>query len=157
MDIDFKSKFLNYDFDNILINHNNPLINSYDNYIQYKQKYIISTRKNYDLYQKWIKEYINLKNLKFQTPDNNVIIYTYIDNDKLNDLSYKLKNLLKEQQKKLSNFLHYITYLNDNMNSYFLNENSQNSKTTIRRNKNIFARLLEGSNKAKLKRRTPTT
>ena len=45
MEVDFKTKFLNCDFDSILLNNNNPLLNSYDIYIQYKQKYIINTFK----------------------------------------------------------------------------------------------------------------
>lgn len=156
MEIDFKSSFLNYDFDSILLNNNNPLLNSYDFYIQYKQKYIISTRKNFDLYQKLFKEYTNLKKTQYQTPSSNIVIYTYLPDNKLNDLSFKIKTLLKEQQKKLDNFLHYINHLNDNSHHYLSNENS-NSKSTIRRNKNIFTRLIDGSTKAKLKRRTPTT
>lgn len=155
MDIDFKSTFLNYNFDDILLNNNNPLLNSYDIYIQYKQKYIINARKNYDLYQKLIKEYNNLKKLQYQTPSQNVIIYTYISTDKLNDLSLKIKQLIKSQQQHLDNFLDYINHLNNNINSYIIDEKS--SKSTLKRNKNIFTRLLDGSTKAKIKRRTPTT
>jgi hypothetical protein len=155
MDIDFKSTFLNYNFDDILLNNNNPLLNSYDIYIQYKQKYIINTRKNYDLYQKLIKEYNNLKKLQYQTPSQNVVIYTYISIEKLNDLSLKIKQLIKIQQQHLDNFLDYINHLNNNINSYIIDENS--SKSTFKRNKNIFTRLLDGSTKAKIKRRTPTT
>jgi len=157
MEIDFKKKFLIYDFDIILINKNNPLVNSYDNYIQYKQKYIINTKKNFDTYQKLLKEYKNLKNMEYQNYSTNVVIYTYISNDKLKELTSNIKKLLKDQQYNLDNFLHYINHLNENVNSYILGENSQNSKTTIRRNKNIFTRLLDGGSKAKLKRRTPTT
>lgn len=156
MEIDFKSKFLNYNFDDILINNNNPLLNSYEFYIQYKQKYIINSRKNYELYQKLYKEYINLKKTEYQMPSTNVVIYTYISSDKLNDLCFKIKNLLKQQQKNLDNFLHYINHLNENVNSYII-ENSSNSKNTIRRNKNIFTRLLDNTSKAKLKRKIPTT
>lgn len=156
MEIDFKSTFLNYDFDSILLNNNNQLLNSYDFYIQYKQKYIISTRKNFDLYQKLSKEYANLKKIQYQNPSSNITIYTYIPDNKLNELSFKIKNLIKEQQKNLDNFLHYINHLNVNVEHYLTNENS-NSKNTMRRNKNIFTRLLDGSTKAKLKRRTPTT
>jgi len=156
MEIDFKSKFLNCEFDNILINKNNPLINSYDIYIQYKQKYIINTRKNFDLYQQLIKEYTNLKNMQYQTPYKNVVIYTFIPDEKLDELSFKIINLIKEQQTNFDNFMHYINYLNDNIDNYIVNENSK-SKNTIRRNKNIFTRLLEGGTKAKIKRRTPTT
>ena len=155
MDIDFKSKFLNYNFDDILLNNNNPLLNSYDLYIQYKQKYIINARKNYDLYQKLIKEYNNLKKTQYQTPSQNVVIYTYISSDKLNDLSIKIKQLIKTQEQYLHNFLNYIEHLNNNINSYIIDENS--SKSTFKRNKNIFTRLLDGTTKAKIKRRTPTT
>lgn len=155
MELDFKSTFLNYDFDSILINNNNPLINSYDIYIQYKQKYIINARKNFDLYQKLLKEYLNLKKVEYQTPSSNVIIYTYIKSDKFNDIKLKIKNIIKDQQRSLDNFLNYINHLNKNVDSY----SSQNKENTslLRRNKNIFSRILDGSTKAKLKRRTPTT
>lgn len=153
MEIDFKSKFLNCDFDNILLNNNNPLLNSYDIYIQYKQKYIINARKNYDLYQKTIKEYNNLKKLEYQTPSENIIMYTYVSFDKLNELSLKIKKLIKDQQLYLDNFLHYINHLNENLDSYIINS----SKSVIKRNKNIFTRLWDGGTKAKIKRRTPTT
>ena len=155
MEIDFKSKFLNCDFDSILLNSNNPLLNSYDIYIQYKQKYIINARKNYDSYQKLFKEYSNLKKLQYHQINPNKIIYTYISDDKLNDLSFKIKNLVIEQQSSLDNFMHYITHLNKNVDSYI--DQSKSTVTSLRKNKNIFTRLLEGGTKAKLKRRMPTT
>lgn len=155
MEIDFKLKFLNCDFDSILLNNNNPLLNSYDIYIQYKQKYIINTRKNYDTYQKLYKEYTNLKKIQYQSVGPNKIIYTYIESNKLNDLSFKIKNLIIEQQNNLDNFLHYINHLNNTVDSYI--NQSKSTVTSLRKNKNIFTRLLEGGTKAKLKRRIPTT
>ena len=79
----------------------------------------------------------------------------YIESDKLNDLSFKIKNLIIEQQKNLDNFLHYINHLNEKVDSYI--GETKSTVTNLRKNKNIFTRLLEGGTKAKLKRRTPTT
>ena len=153
-DIDFKKEFLNIDFDSVLIDHDNPLINSYEYYIQYKQKYILETKKNFDAYQKLTKEYKKYKN-QYQSPSNNRLVFSYRDEENVAYLSQQIKKLIVDQRKILSNFQHYVSHLNDDQMIYMSTAN--NKKSTIRRNKNIFTRLLDSNKEAKIRRRTPTT
>jgi hypothetical protein len=156
MEIDFKKEFITFDFDGILINNNNPLINSYDLYIQYKQKYIISTKKNYESYQKLLKEYKKLNELKYKK-ENNIIFYTFITSETLDDISSKIKNLIISQKNNLSNFLNYINHLNDNQSLYTSINNSDKGNNLLRRTKIFTRNIMDSTTKGKLRRKTPTT
>ena len=47
LNIDFYNIFININFDNILLEENNPLINSKEFYLNYKKIYFNETNKNY--------------------------------------------------------------------------------------------------------------
>lgn len=108
--IEFKTKFLDIDFDNILNEQNNKYVNS-DDYLQHKNIYITSANRRLSELVKLKIDYDILNNF-YTKSDNNKYIYNVIDvstKDKYNDL---IKNLIQEQKKDLKNFLHYIDFLN---------------------------------------------
>ena len=53
MDIDFYSQYININFDEILMESNNHLINSQNVYLVYKQQYFDESSKNYELFKKY--------------------------------------------------------------------------------------------------------
>ena len=50
--VNYRKEFIDYPFDDILIDFNNPLVNSKDHYLQYKSKYLTKTNDNHHKYKK---------------------------------------------------------------------------------------------------------
>lgn len=116
-DFEFKKTFIDIDFDEILSSNNNPLLNSSELYILYKQNYINDTINNNDIYNELDSKIKNLES-QSKTYNNTKITFVYIDSNELQVLKYKRKMLYISQQKKLQNFLHYIKQLNSDYNKY---------------------------------------
>lgn len=111
-DIDFKKDFLSIDFDNILIENNNPLINSYDHYIKYKQQYIRSTKHNIDSYTSIYNELISILEKQNTKSSDYRFSFVFIDETHISNLKTQLKEILFQQRKLLSNFIHHLYTLN---------------------------------------------
>lgn len=108
-DIEFKKKFIDINFDDILNEENNKYVNT-NEYLEYKKTYLTYAKNNLKEFIKYKKEYDILNNCYAKT--GNKFTFDIIDNNvkcKYNDL---LKSVIQIQQKKLSNFLHYINFLN---------------------------------------------
>lgn len=106
----FKDNFLNVDFDNFLIQNNNPVINSNELYIQYKTEYLNKTRANL---VKYTALYQSFKLLSDNyVINNNKYSYTFVDKDEYKDVNKNIKNLLIEQRQLYNNFMMYIQFLN---------------------------------------------
>jgi len=107
MDLDFKQKFINVDFDKII---KDELV-EYKEYINYKREYFIEANLNYDKYKIYQTDLNNIYKMEtFSTKDK--FIYTYIDENKKNDLKNNIKKIILLQTKLLDNFQHYINILN---------------------------------------------
>lgn len=107
MDINFKQKFINIDFDKII---RDDLLN-YKEYINYKKEYFIESNKNYDKYKIYQNDLNDInKTETFSTKDK--FIYTYIDENKKRELKNEMKKIILSQTKLLENFQHYIHILN---------------------------------------------
>lgn len=107
MDIDFKQKFINVDFDKLI---KQELVD-YKEYIQYKKDYFLETNKNNDNYKVYQYELTELNKTESFSTDNK-FIYTYIDENKKNNLKSEMKKIILSQTRLLENFQHYITILN---------------------------------------------
>jgi len=107
---EFKQRFLNIDFDNILNQEDNKLVNSSEYYLQYKNNYINFTNQNYITYCKLLDNYLQLSNN--YTVSNSKYIYTVIDQSLYQKLNKDIKNLINTQKKLYDNFIHYINLLN---------------------------------------------
>lgn len=111
----FDSEFVNVDFDSILTRCNNPLANSNEKYLVFKQKYLDETYKN-----KHEFEMLNEKAKVMQNPSIesklNRITYVVYDKDLFNKLQFEAKSIVYKQRQLLDNFVHYVHTLNDTDN-----------------------------------------
>lgn len=112
--IDFEKFFLNISFDDILLNNNNPLINSYDQYIKYKESYLSTTESNYMNYLNIVNKLSVIKQKKCTKVSDRKIYVTILDKNEELALKKELKNLVSTQQNLLKNFLNYVNLLNEN-------------------------------------------
>lgn len=112
--MNYREKFIDYNFDNLLIQNNNHLANSYEYYIKPKENYITESEALYKIYNNYDIELSKLLEIQntILTPFKRV--YTFVDTDAIKNLKTNLKNIYLEQQSKFKNFLIYIDYLNKN-------------------------------------------
>lgn len=106
----FNTSFININFDNLLIEVDNNLVNSNEYYLEYKNKYLAQTSENFEDFKKLIDKFDTLYNN--YSIKNNKYTYTYIDNKEYEDIKYSLKVLIDNQRQLLDNFLKYIEFLN---------------------------------------------
>lgn len=106
----FKKQFLDINFDSILIDKNNDVVNSYDTYIQFKLEYLEKTQNNLEQFTKLAEQFNKLSN-NFNI-QNNKYSYTFVNNNIYKSLDLELKTLLKDQRTLFSNFLQYVEFLN---------------------------------------------
>ncbi len=116
MDIDFHSQYINFDFDKILIDNNNHLINSEDVYLNFKKQYFNETVLAYKEFQELSKLLNELQesggykqNLK-----GTKHLFVYIDEEKIENLKIQIKKIYITQEKRFSNFYNYVILLNTN-------------------------------------------
>lgn len=122
MSTEYANKFINIDFDNILISNNNPLVNSYEHYIKYKEMYLTESNElftKYSFYSKELQKANEIKNIIISPFKQ---IYTYISDERINEYKLGLKNIYLEQQSKFKNFMTYINYINTNHKKYISDE-----------------------------------
>lgn len=106
----FKQQFLDINFDNILIENNNDMVNSSEYYIAYKTEYLENTHNNLTKFTELSKQFNELSDN--YTIQNNKYSYTFVDKSIYNSLNNELKKLLIEQRELYNNFLKYIQFLN---------------------------------------------
>lgn len=138
MDLDFKKTFLLINFDDILLKHNNPLINSQEHYITYKQNYISNTKQNYDKFED-LKSQINQLSNTVTSPSR--IYYTYIDQDSLEKLHQELKTIIIQQRNLLDNFLVYLQHINNDYNKIIKENVIQIKQTKAKSSKTLLSRI----------------
>lgn len=135
----FKSTFLYFDFDKILIDQNNSLVNSNEYYLFYKNNYIKSTQEN-------LENYINL-NEKYEYLSNNELITDtgkvkyYISNansEDLDNIKLEINKVLMSQRKLYENFINYIEFLNQSKTKIV----TTNKQTSVKSSaKKFFSKL----------------
>jgi hypothetical protein len=121
----FKQKYINTDFDKILIDNNNHLINSYNYYIQYKNQYLKQSNDNLYEYISISDELNHLIELERIVISKTKIIYTYIDKQRFIDAKSSLQKILNNQELLYKNFITYIDMLNKNKDKYVISENDK--------------------------------
>lgn len=127
----FKETYINYNFDDILINANNSLVNSFEHYLRFKQIYMSKSLHNYARHNKLSKQIEELENLHVSNTSNSYN-YTYINVEKLDILKNEIKTIILEQTKLYNDFLHYIKFLNENV-SKLMSTNTNSSRTILPR------------------------
>jgi hypothetical protein len=132
MDIDFYSRYININFDEILTENNNLLVSSEEMYLKYKKKYFDETHKNYKLFKDFSTELKILENDQGYTNNNNRYLYVYKDITKIEELRLNIKNIVVAQNTLLYNFNHYVNLLNSKQELFINN---------IKQKKSILSRL----------------
>jgi Na+/phosphate symporter len=109
---DFFKEFIDVDFDNILLQNNNPLFNSDEHYCRYKKQYLEQAYRNKELFEEYSDELQELQNQQVVNKSTTKVIYTFVDEDKIKLLKQNRKQILAIQRQSLQNFLHYLNQLN---------------------------------------------
>lgn len=153
MIIDFKKQFLDIDFDNILVEDNNHLVNSYDYYVQYKKAYVDTTFNVYIKYQRAALELSKLYEIQKVKLSDTKIIYTYINKKRRENLEKKLVELILSQRQRYANFMAYIENLNkikDTITFDFLQEDIYRNKDNTKTSQSVYSKeSIESGKKSK--------
>lgn len=112
MNIDFEMSYINVNFDNILIEDNNPIVNSESLYLQFKKQYFEQTYDNYDLFKRLTNELRDIEGNEGHSVSGNKYSYIFNDITKIESLRLTIKNIVISQEKLYNNFYQYITLLN---------------------------------------------
>jgi hypothetical protein len=147
LNIDFYNLFININFDNILLQENNPLINSKEIYLNYKRIYFDQTNKNYSKFLRINAQLQKINDTKYKIT-NNKYYYNYLDNKQLELLKKELKSIIISQKELFNNFKHYVETLNKDINLYsnnttekkrgilsLFNKSKSKPNTTLKRTK----------------------
>lgn len=161
----FYNKYIAYDFDDILLNTNNNLVNSYEFYIKFKEDYLFRTNENFENYKIYITKLEELNNKIYFKESEKRIYVTIIDENEKNNVKKYINNIQTTQRRLYDNFLHYVNFLNENKYNYISNSrpkslrsirsvksissiNSNSSDNTKEfKIKNVINRLLDKSNR----------
>lgn len=110
----FKTMYIEYDFDSQLLDIDNILINSNEHYLDIKNNYLEQTKENFNKFQELQIIHDNLSNNHNITKNNNVVHHSYkfVNKYDLTETNNQIKNLLKNQQYIFDNFNHYISFIN---------------------------------------------
>ena len=130
MDIDFYSQYININFDEILMENNNPLVNSEGLYLTFKRNYFDETFKNQTLFNTYSKKLNELEIDNGHTVNNTRHFYVYKDNAKIESLQALIKNIVISQNTLLYNFHHYVTLLNSNQEIFQTDNDNKYDKTS---------------------------
>lgn len=111
---DFSMLYINFDFDKLLIDNDNPYINDNNFYLNYKNAYINLSKTNFLTLQSIISNihYHNTFNIPIEK--DNIIIFNQNEDSisQLNHFKFLYKQLLISQQIQFDNFIKYIDNLN---------------------------------------------
>ena len=114
---DFKKEFMDIDFDDLLIKDNNPLVNSYNHYIKYKNDYLDRAFDTFMRFQKLALELSKLYEMERIQLSPSKVIFTYINASRVRTLQSAINTIIVSQREQLTNFITYIETLNENKNN----------------------------------------
>lgn len=146
MNIDFKKQFLDFNFDDILLQNNNPLVNSYVHYTSHKQHYIKETLENFRSLTFLDQNLNEICNIKKTLNSDTKVHVTILDGRPEEKLRLKIKTLVLKQRKLFNNFINYINFLNENEKVLSGTDASFNQNKRI---KTIFNKLMHNKTKKK--------
>lgn len=144
MNVDFKKQFLDFNFDDMLLQRNNPLVNSYVHYTSRKQQYIKQTLENFRTLTFLDQNLNEICNIKCTVSSNTKVHVTILDGKPEEKLRLKIKTLVLKQRKLFNNFINYINFLNENEKVLSATDASFNQNTKI---KTIFNKLMHSKKK----------
>lgn len=152
---EFERIYLEKDFDKILVDENNYLINSYKYYIKYKNDYIKNTQEILSEYRNLLDELNHLIELEKIVISETKVIYTFIDQQKIQYIKNNLTKLLFNQKKAMGNLLNYIELLNKNKDKYNSTENENKDAFQIQEQKQIIQEQIDTIESFSVKSKRP--
>lgn len=108
---EFENKYLKYDFDKILNDKNNVLVNS-DIYLDVKQKYLQETTNNIEKYTQMFNEKSSLVDNHSIKNDGNVFYHVYNYTNCSKCVNSDLKKVLLNQRHLFKNIIQFINTIN---------------------------------------------
>lgn len=135
MDIDFYKQYISVNFDEILTDNNNPLVNSEVVYINFKRNYFDQTLEAYELFKKYNTELQNLENTDGYSSDTKYV-YVYKNDKRILEIRQKIKNIVVEQERRFNDFYHYVNLLNTNRQKFEI-------KTVTNEKRSFFSKLFD--------------
>lgn len=137
MDIDFYTQYININFDEMLIENDNKLVNSEDVYLKFKKEYFDNTISNYEKFKQYNIELTQMND------DNNEVqqtgtkyLYVYKNRNLIENKKQQIKNIVVEQERLLNNFYQYVTLLNTNPQAF-------QAKSTQNERRSFLSKLFE--------------
>jgi hypothetical protein len=152
---EFKTNFIDVNFDEILLQYNNPLINS-NVYTNVKQKYFDETFYNYREYKMHLMELDVIVTNKEVKKSETKIIYNFTNVELENELKSKLKKILIRQRNAKSNFMNYINHLNNNVRVYIDSE-KEKGKQIKSKPRSFFSKFMDTKSNMKKRVKKPTS
>jgi hypothetical protein len=141
----FEREFIKVDFDNILAENNNNLVNSDEHYTKYKSSYISNAYSRLENYKTLEKEMSMLCNKEVINVSHCKVKYTFIESDKVAIVKQEMKNIMLQQKKDLKQFLTYLEHLNRE-SDVLQQQNTQPLEITPAvksKSRGMFAKLLD--------------
>lgn len=136
--VNFQSHFLDFDFDKILIDDNNTLINSNEHYLYYKTTYLKTTQENLENYKNLNDKYISLTNNEFTT-DTGKVKYYVSNQSELDNIKLEMNKIIMLQRNLYDNFINHIKFLNEH--KIKLTNSSKKTQNKSSSAKKFFSKL----------------
>lgn len=152
MNIDIEKDFI-INFDQLLIDCNNPIINSFDKYGKYKKEYLEFTQESITKYNNLILELNKIK----PPMENNAskFFFTFVDTEMVTNIKNQIKGVILQQKQYFNKFVNYII----NLNNEYINDintkkiqltrtnsrSSSHSSRSISRQRGLLAKLIPRS------------
>jgi len=108
----FKIDYLDYNFDQLLLERNNPLISSNEKYLLWKNMYIKDTLVNYNKLIELLKNFSNDNYSITKVNNTTKYIYKYSNPSFVESINLEIKELLTTQRKLYKHFTDFIEFLN---------------------------------------------
>lgn len=108
----FKKDYLDYNFDEMLLERNNPLVTSNEKFLFWKNMYLKDTLDNYNRLTKLLADFSNDNYSVTRVNNTTQYIYTYSNQNVMSTFNLEIKSLLATQKKMFKHFVEYIEFLN---------------------------------------------
>ena len=128
MDIDFYSKYIKYNFDQIFIENNNQhVMNSESVYSNFKREYMDETIKAYEQFKDYTQQLEQLNGTPEYQNTGNRHIFVYKNTKEIARLQQAIKDIYVQQEIRFNNFHHYVTLLNKQSEKYLSKQTEKRS------------------------------
>ena len=110
----FSLDFKDVDFDNLLIEQNNVLVNSNQHYLELKKDYLQKTQENFTTLSNTLDAFYELVDNYKKHKQGNTTRHHYnvVNQNTIESLNIQIKTILDNQRTIFSIFINYINFIN---------------------------------------------